>query len=75
MIRTNPDASLEWWRRFGVDGKKAFTNFDELWEILNPEKDERKQSNLKFRKSWCEVRLQNSNNHFSVWECSLLVAL
>ena len=28
----------------GVDGKKAFTNFDELWEILNPVKDERKQS-------------------------------
>ena len=22
----------------GIDGKKAFTSFDELWEILNPDK-------------------------------------
>ena len=23
----------------GVDGKKAFQNYDELWEILNPKND------------------------------------
>ena len=23
----------------GVDGKRAFQNYDELWEILNPKKD------------------------------------
>ncbi len=28
----------------GVKGKMAFTNLDELWEILNPVKDELKQS-------------------------------
>ena len=30
--------------KVGEKGKKAFTNLDELWEILNPAKDELKQS-------------------------------
>jgi hypothetical protein len=31
----------------GVDGKKAFQNYDELWEILNP--DDRKQIHKEIR--------------------------
>jgi hypothetical protein len=35
----------------GVDGKKAFHNYDELWEILNPKKDLQRLFEER-RKSW-----------------------
>ena len=40
----NPRSIVGVAEEVGVEGKRAFTNFDELWEILNPEKDAPGQS-------------------------------
>ncbi len=36
--RNNPNRLVGVVEKVGDEGKKAFTNLDELWEILNPSK-------------------------------------
>jgi hypothetical protein len=49
--RNHPRSIVGIVEEVGVDGKKAFHNYDELWEILNPNKDLQRLFEEK-RESW-----------------------